>query len=213
MRSVGRAALVRHARSPEARSEQTDVVGSNAAPLTNTARPTITGEARVGQQLIASEGTWTGNPSIDGAIGSGGIFSRTLNDGTHTITASATDSAGQTRTASVTITVGAPPEATTVRIASVTYATEGGRQQNQHLLVTVAVVDDQGKPVGGAALDVRLDQDGVLYLTASGTTGTDGKITFKARNAPSGCYVTTVTSVTASGLSWDGITPANEFCK
>ena len=46
-----------------ARSEQTEVVGSNAAPLDNTARPTITGEARVGQELSASEGTWTGNPT------------------------------------------------------------------------------------------------------------------------------------------------------
>jgi hypothetical protein len=40
-----------------ARSEQTDVIASNAAPLNNTARPTITGEARVGQELSASEGT------------------------------------------------------------------------------------------------------------------------------------------------------------
>ena len=46
-----------------ARSEQTEVVASNAAPLSNTARPTITGEARVGQELTASEGTWTGNPT------------------------------------------------------------------------------------------------------------------------------------------------------
>jgi hypothetical protein len=49
--------------STNARSEQTEVVGSNAAPLSNTARPTITGEARVGQELTAGEGTWTGNPT------------------------------------------------------------------------------------------------------------------------------------------------------
>jgi hypothetical protein len=49
--------------STNARSEQTAVVASNAAPLSNTARPTISGEARVGQELSASEGTWTGNPT------------------------------------------------------------------------------------------------------------------------------------------------------
>jgi hypothetical protein len=46
-----------------ARSEPTGIVASNAAPLTNTARPTITGEARVGQELTASDGTWTGDPT------------------------------------------------------------------------------------------------------------------------------------------------------
>ena len=49
--------------STNARSEQTAVVASNAAPLDNTVRPAITGEARVGQELTASEGTWTGNPT------------------------------------------------------------------------------------------------------------------------------------------------------
>ena len=46
-----------------ARSEQTEVIASNAAPLTNTARPTITGTARVGDELTATEGMWTGNPT------------------------------------------------------------------------------------------------------------------------------------------------------
>jgi hypothetical protein len=49
-----------------ARSEQTAVVTSSAPPLTNTSRPTITGEARVGQELTASEGTWSGNPTSFG---------------------------------------------------------------------------------------------------------------------------------------------------
>lgn len=49
--------------STTALSGATDIVASNAAPLDNTSRPTITGEARVGQELTANEGTWTGNPT------------------------------------------------------------------------------------------------------------------------------------------------------
>jgi len=47
----------------QARSEPTDVVRSNATPLTNTSRPTVTGDARVGEELMGNEGTWSGSPT------------------------------------------------------------------------------------------------------------------------------------------------------
>ncbi|HYI75123.1 MAG TPA: hypothetical protein VEW90_07615 [Gaiellaceae bacterium] len=49
--------------STNARSEQSDIVVANTQPLDNTSRPTISGEAIVGQELTATEGTWSGNPT------------------------------------------------------------------------------------------------------------------------------------------------------
>ncbi|GIV58689.1 MAG: hypothetical protein KatS3mg042_1602 [Rhodothermaceae bacterium] len=48
--------------------------------------------------------TWTS--SIDGTIGSGGMFDAVLSDGVHTITASATDADGNTGMDQITVTVG-----------------------------------------------------------------------------------------------------------
>ncbi len=146
---------------------------------------------------------WTSD--IDGQIGTGGSFSTTLSDGNHTITASVTDSGGKTGSASIGITVGTPTEATTVSVDFITYATEGGKNQDKHLLITVALVDD----LGGASVSIDLFRDGSLVASRPGTTGTDGAVTFSLKNAPSGCYTTTVTDVTADGYTWDGLTPAN----
>ena len=53
--------------------------------------------------------TWTS--SLDGTIGSGGSFSKTLSSGTHTITASVTDPGGLIGSTSVSITVASSPPA------------------------------------------------------------------------------------------------------
>lgn len=152
--------------------------------------------------------------SIDGSIGTGGSFSlSSLSDGNHNITASVTDSGGKTGSASISITVGTPSEPTTVSVSTITYATEGGRDGKKHLNVTIALIDDLGNPVSGASVSIDLVLNGSLYASGTGTTGTDGTVTFSAKNAPSGCYTTTVTDVTAEGLTWDGVTPENGFCK
>ena len=80
----------------------------------------------------------------------------------------------------------------------------------------MALVDDLGNTVGGASVSVTLTRvEGGSWI-GSGATGAGGTVTFSLKNARSGCYTTTVTDVTANGLSWDPNDPANtsaEFCK
>jgi hypothetical protein len=157
---------------------------------------------------------WTS--SIQGQIGVGGSFSCILEDGNHIITASVTDSGGQTGSDSIGITVGSPSAPTTVTVSSFTYATTGGRDGKKHLSVTVALVDDLGGPVAGASVASLLENDSGSSWTFTGTAGPEGTVTFSVSNAPSGCYTTTVTDVTAEGLTWDPDDPGNtsgEFCK
>ena len=156
--------------------------------------------------------TWTS--SIDGIVGTGELFSNVLSDGTHTITAQVTDNNGKTGSSSVTITVGSPSlPAKSVSVNSVSYYTEGGKGGNAHLRVSLLIADSSGNPVGGASVSIDLYRNGALYLSAAGTTGTDGTVIFKVNNAPAGTYVTDVTAVDAIGLSWDGITPDNSYPK
>jgi subtilisin family serine protease len=148
----------------------------------------------------------------DAEIGAGGGFSAVLSDGTHTITASVTDSGGQTGSASVKITVGTPPaEPTTVSVDSITHATTGGRDGRKHLSVSVALADDLGNPVANASVEINLALDSGTSWTFVGTTGAEGTVTFSLLNAPDGSYTATVTHVDAGGLVWDESDPGNAY--
>ncbi len=161
--------------------------------------------------LSAADLVWTSD--LVGPIGTGASFSTTLNDGNHIISAAVTDSGGASGSASISVTVGSPPaEATSVSVASITYTTAGGKNGDKHLSVTVSLVDDLGNPAAGASVSIDLFWNASV-ASGTSTTETDGTVTFTLKNAASGCYTTTVTDVTAAGLSWDGTTPANEFCK
>ncbi len=107
----------------------------------------------------------------------------------------------------------APEVPTTVSVSSITYATEGGKFQDKHLLITIELLDDLGNPVSGASVSIDLNLNDSIFRSGTGTTGSSGTITFSLKNAPVGSYSTTVTDVTASGLAWDGSTPLNGFFK
>ena len=106
-----------------------------------------------------------------------------------------------------------PGEPTPVSVSSIDYATAGGRSGDKHLKVTLTVVDDLGGPVADASVSADLALNGSIVASWAGTTGADGTVTFRHKNAPSGTYTTTVTAVSGEGLDWDGVTPLNWFDK
>ncbi|MGH9786293.1 MAG: matrixin family metalloprotease, partial [Terriglobia bacterium] len=147
--------------------------------------------------------------SRDGQIGTGGSFSRTLSGGVHTITATVTDSGGNVVRRSVTITVGSSTSPTAAFVTSILYWMQG-----PNLLINVELDNEFGGPVAGAAVAVQLYEWlwGTGPWNSNGTTNSQGIVQFQLPNAPWGCYVTTVLSVQATGLTWNGVTPDNSFC-
>ena len=81
-----------------------------------------------------------------------------------------------------------PTEPTIVSVASIAYATEGGKNGDKHLLITVAVVDDLNNPVAGASVTIWTDRyvgnKVAKSWTAQDSTGTDGIVTFRISNTP-----------------------------
>ncbi len=127
------------------------------------------------------------------------------------------DNEGATNSVSnnVTVSDGSGGSTTTVSVDSITYATAGGKNGDKHLNVTVALLDDLLNPVSGASVSITLNNTTAdeSWMGTGGITGAGGTVTYTLKNAPSGMYTTTVTDVTASGLTWDNVTPANFFDK
>ena len=152
---------------------------------------------------------WTSNNMAE-PIGTGGSFSTTLIDGTHTITAEVTDSDENSGSDSITITVGEISTSTKSIAQPIVYDLTGGKDGDKHLLFTVHVVDDLGSNVDAADVSISISLEGsVVGWSGSGTTGADGKVTFQLSNARSGCYSTSINSIT-SDPPWDGVQPQDD---
>jgi hypothetical protein len=93
------------------------------------------------------------------------------------------------------------------------YTTSGGKNSDQHLEVTVTLVDGAGAPVQGADVSVMISGPTPLQGSNTATTNQLGQATFKITHAAAGTYTTEVIDVIAGGLTWDGETPPNSFEK
>ena len=154
---------------------------------------------------------WSSEPTAKATIDDSGLATRVA-EGAAGISASL--EGVTSNTAALTIT--APPATgTIVSVDSITYAGEGGKNGDKHLLVTIGIVDDLDNAVESATVSILLTNTVTLQSwIGSGATGADGKVTFRLGNAPTGCYTTGVWSVIADGLFWDWNTgPANSYCK
>jgi hypothetical protein len=93
------------------------------------------------------------------------------------------------------------------------YRTEAGSSGKLDLLIIAHVGNEQGKPVANASIEVSVSRSGHQRWALSGTTDADGAATLKIEKATPGFYETTVTELTAEGLTWDGTTPPNQFSR
>jgi len=198
-------------------------VGGVEPPATGSIQGTVTasdGAAIAGATVTAT----TGGSNFSTTTGTDGSYLlSTIPVGAYDVTASKTGYVNQTSstvnvdtdttvTVSFTLTAETTPSGT-VTVNSVAYSTSGGRYGDKHLSVTIALVNDSGNPVGGASVQSTLMLGSNTSWSFSGTTESGGTVTFSLNNAPSGTYTTTVTFVTAAGLTWDGVTPDNSFVK
>jgi hypothetical protein len=108
--------------------------------FTGTANDTEDGDISAGLE-------WVSN--LDGQIGTGGSFSAVLSVGTHTVTASVTDSGGASGSDSVTVTVNPISGGGTMHVSDLDGTNQSVRNK-WNATVTITVVDSAGAPVSGA---------------------------------------------------------------
>ena len=107
-----------------------------------------------------------------------------------------------------------PPSApeSIMKISSVVYSTSGGRNNNKNLNIAIKVVDSSTLPVSGASVSVTIRRDSSTW-SGTGATGPSGVVTFSLSSARSGCYTTSIKSITKADFTWDGVNPDQGYCK
>lgn len=153
-------------------SSQTDTGISDNDNITNDTTPTLQGQAESNSQVMV-------NSSLDGTIGSvtanpTGSWSLTpslpLSEGTHEITATATDPAGNISATSQSLTVIIDTSGPAVSVPDVPDAYDTGTSQSDNLTQHLRPVL-QGSAESGAAITLNSDIDGVVGNALSDGSG------------------------------------------
>jgi hypothetical protein len=100
--------------------------------------------------------------------------------------------------------------ATVVSAKFISYRTRGGKDGQKDLVISLYLRDDLDNLVVDASVSIDVFRDSGFVASGTGTSGTDGTMSYRLKNAAPGDYETVVTDVTASGLEWDGLTPEHE---
>jgi len=124
--------------------------------------------------------------------------SNTVQDGSHTAEAVATDTTGQTGSDAHAFSVNNSQGASKMYVAAIDWSKTG-----PHLAITVTVRSDSGAAVEGAtvAMDLTRAEGGSWSFT--GTTNSAGQVEFMHKRAASGAYTATVTNITHGAYEYD----------
>jgi PKD repeat protein len=187
---------------PGGTDTETRQIVVNAPPVVNITAPqdgttfvpddqvTFTGTASDLEDVdLSATIDWTS--SIDGSLGTGASILSTLSSGTHSITASVTDSGGATANASITVTVNAPP------VVNITAPEDGAG----------FVPDDQVTFTGTASDLEDVDLSAIIDWTSSidGALGTGASINVSTLSSGTHTVTASVTDVGGKTAS-DSIT-------
>lgn len=152
------------------------------------------------------------NSDISGLLGNGSSIDTTLSLDTHVITASVTDSAGNTSSSSITVSVVDTPTSNEISISDLdAIATSTGKGKWQ-ATITVTVLDNLGQPVSDSVVNgswsegtsgsgsCTTDRNGSCDITKGGLKNNVLSVTFSV----TGISKTLMTYVTGSNSDADG---------
>jgi hypothetical protein len=172
-----------------------DSGSSNSDNITNVAAPTFSGTAEAGATVILYDGvTQVGTAQAD-AGGAWSITSATLGQGAHSLSATATDAAGNVSAASAALTVTVDTDAPTAPAAPVLVAGSDSGSSNVDNITNVAAPTFSGTAEAGAT--VILYDGAVQVGTAQANAGGTWSIT--SATLSQGAHSLSATATDAAG--------------